>query len=57
MFRATFCPSSRAILTNKQTTAKNTSTLASITKPEAAATVQIAPDDGQNFARNMLNSG
>jgi hypothetical protein len=52
MFRATFCPSSGALLNcsrslmmgkmfvKKQTTARNTSTLASIREPEAAAAVQ-----------------
>ena len=44
------------LVTNKPTTAENTSTSTFIPKPEAATAVWRAPDDGHNAARNMLSS-
>jgi len=42
-------------VTNKPTTAENTSTSTFIRKPEAARAVWRAPDDGHCNARNMLS--
>ena len=43
-------------VSNKLTTAENTSTSTFIRKPEAATAVGRAPDDGHCNARNMLSS-
>jgi len=43
-------------MTNKPTTAENTSTSTFMQKPEAATAVWRAPDDGHTNTRNMLNS-
>ena len=45
-----------AVVTNKPTTAENTSTSTFIREPEAATAVWRAPDDGHSDARNMLSS-
>jgi len=43
-------------VSNRPTTAENTSTSTCIRKPEAATAVWWAPDDGHSNARNMLSS-
>jgi len=44
------------LVTNKPTTAENTTTSTFIRKPEDTTAVWRAPDDGHSNARNMLSS-